>query len=152
MKRFSTLLLLMIITVATMQAQNSFNSKPDAIVGTYRVVHDGEVSKVRVYRCGDGSYAAQCIYLQDSIDKKTGKLRLDSKNPDKNLRTVPCNKVVILRALRYNAKKQRWDGGRIYDPTRGIKAHCTCEFEPDGRLKLRGSVMGIGETIYWIKL
>ena len=88
MKRFSTLLLLMIIMVATMQAQNSFNSKPDAIVGTYRVVHDGEVSKVRVYRCSDGSYAAQCIYLQDSIDKKTGKLRLDSKNPDKNLRTV----------------------------------------------------------------
>ena len=69
MKRFSTLLLLMIIMVATMQAQNSFNSKPDAIVGTYRVVHDGEVSKVRVYRCSDGSYAAQCIYLQDSIDK-----------------------------------------------------------------------------------
>ena len=152
MKRLSSMVLLLFVGLAGLHAQNSLNGKPDAVVGTYRVVHDGEVSKVRVYKCSDGSYAAQCIYLQDSIDKKSGKIRLDTKNPDKNLRNVPCNKIVILRDLRYNAKKQRWDGGRIYDPTRGIKAQCTCEFMPDGRLKLRGSVLGIGETIYWIKL
>ena len=144
--------LLMVLFLTPSWAQNSSNSTPDAIIGTYWLKHEGEVSKVRVYKCKDGSYAAQCIYLQDSLDKKTGKIRLDTKNPDKSLRNVPCNKIIILRDLRYNAKKQRWEGGRIYDPTRGINAHCTCEFEPDGRLKLRGSLLGIGETIYWIKM
>ncbi len=143
---------MLLAVVAGLHAQNGLNGSPDAVVGIYRVEHDGDVSRVRVYKCKDGSYAAQCIYLKDSVDKKTGRLRLDTKNPDKSLRSVPCNRVVILRELRYNAKKRRWDGGRIYDPTRGIRAHCTCEFEPDGRLRLRGSVLGIGETIYWIKL
>ena len=143
---------MLLAVVAGLHAQNGLNGSPDAVVGIYRVEHDGDVSRVRVYKCKDGSYAAQCIYLKDSVDKKTGRLRLDTKNPDKSLRNVPCNRVVILRELRYNAKKRRWDGGRIYDPTRGIRAHCTCEFEPDGRLRLRGSVLGIGETIYWIKL
>ena len=97
MKRFSTLLLLMIIMVATMQAQNSFNSKPDAIVGTYRVVHDGEVSKVRVYRCSDGSYAAQCIYLQDSIDKKTGKHSALQQSSHPSRLAIQCQETALGR-------------------------------------------------------
>ena len=152
MKRLFALVLLLFVVFSALHAQSSLNSIPDAIVGIYWVVHDEDVSKVRVYKCTDGSYAAQCIYLRDTIDKKTGKIRLDTKNPDKSLRNVPCNRIVILRNLRYNAKKQRWDGGRIYDPTRGIKVQCTCEFTSDGRLKLRGSVLGIGETRYWIKM
>ncbi len=142
----------LLVMAMPLQAQNSKNDSPDAIVGTYRVTHDDDVSKVRVYKCKDGSYGAQCIYLQDSIDKKTGKVRLDEKNPDKSLRNVPCNRVVIIRGLTYNAKKRRWDGGKIYDPTRGIRVSCTCEFMPDGRLKLRGSVLGIGESVYWLPI
>ncbi len=152
MKRLSTIVLLLFVGYTSLYAQNSLNDRPDAIVGTYRVEHDGEVSKVRMYKCKDGSYGAQCIYLQDSIDKKTGRLRLDTKNPDKSLRNVPNNRVVILRGLTYNAKKRRWDGGKIYDPTRGIRVSCTCEFMPDGRLKLRGSVLGIGESVYWLPI
>ncbi len=106
-KIFVFSILLLGLVAMPLQAQNSKNENSDAIVGVYKVNHDGEVSKVRVYKTADGSYEAQCIYLQDSLDKKTGKLRVDEKNPDKSLRTVPCNKVVILRALRYNAKKQR---------------------------------------------
>ena len=141
-----------LLSLMPLWAQESLNARGDNVVGMYRVVHGSEVSKVRVYKCKDGSYAAQCVYLQDSIDKRTGRLRLDEKNPDRSLRTVPCNKIVILRDLRYNAKKQRWEGGRIYDPTRGIRAHCSCEFLEDGRLKFRGQVLGIGETIYWQRI
>jgi hypothetical protein len=28
-------------------------------------------------------------------------------------------------------------------------ANCTCEFLQDGRLKVRGSILGIGESVYW---
>jgi uncharacterized protein (DUF2147 family) len=54
--------------------------------------------------------------------------------------------------LKYNKKKCRWEDGKIYDPTRGIKANCQGEFTDDGRLKIRGSLLGIGETVYWTRL
>lgn len=149
MKNLITLLVVLLSAFPVAHSQNNSNTNPDAIVGVYRIVHKGDVSKIRIYKCSDGSYEAQCIYLQDSIDKKTGKLRLDTKNPNKNLRNVPSNKVILITGMRYNAKKQRWDGGRIYDPLRGIHARCTCSFTDNNQLKLRGSVLGIGETIYW---
>ena len=139
----------MVLSSVMAWAQNSKNNQPDAIVGVYRVEHGDQLSKVRVYKDRDGSYAAQCIWLRDSIDPATGKLITDTKNPDKSLRNTPCNRIIIIRNMRYNSKKQRWEDGKIYDPTRGIKANCTCEFLQDGRLKVRGSILGIGESVYW---
>lgn len=143
------LFILMAVLICPAMAQNKKNSNPDAIVGTYSVEHAGQQSKVRVYKDKDGEYTAQCIWLLDSINSETGKLRTDTKNPDKSLRNTPCNRIIIFRHMQYNSKKNRWDDGKIYDPTRGISANCTCEFLPDGRLKVRGSVLGIGESVYW---
>ena len=143
------LLLLTTLLLYPIMAQNSKNSRPYAIVGTYRVAHGGQLSKVRVYKEKNGDYTAQCIWLRDSIDPATGKLITDTKNPDKSLRNTPCNRIIIIRNMRYNSKKHRWEDGKIYDPTRGIKANCTCECLQDGRLKVRGSVLGIGESVYW---
>ena len=144
-----TILLLTTLFLCPAMAQNSKNSRADAIVGTYRVEHAGQQSKVRVYKEKNGDYTAQCIWLRDSIDPATGKLITDSKNPDKSLRNTPCNRIIIFRNMQYNSKKQRWEDGKIYDPTRGIVANCTCEFLQDGRLKVRGSILGIGESVYW---
>ena len=44
------LLLLTTLLLYPIMAQNSKNSRPDAIVGTYRVAHGGQLSKVRVYK------------------------------------------------------------------------------------------------------
>jgi len=148
MKKIS-LLFLVVAILGTAMAQNDKNTRPDAIVGTYSVNHGGQQSKVRVFKAKNGTYSAQCIWLKDSIDAKTGKMVVDEKNPNKSLRTTPCNKIIIVKGLEYNSQKKRWDGGKVYDPTRGITANCTCEFTDDGRLKMRGSLMGIGETIYW---
>lgn len=145
-------LLLFLASFLSAPAQNSKNNTPNAIVGTYSVNHGGQQSKVRVYKEKNGTYTAQCIWLKDSIDPKTGKMVVDEKNPDKSLRHTPCNQIIIFHSLEYNAKKHRWDSGKVYDPTRGIVANCTCEFQQDGRLKMRGSLMGIGETILWTPL
>ena len=140
------------LTCISVSAQNSKNDNPDAILGTYSVNHGGQQSKVHVYKDKNGTYIAQCIWLKDSINRKTGKLVVDEKNPNKDLRNTPCNQIIIFRGLKYNAKKRRWDSGKVYDPTRGIVANCTCEFQEDGRLKMRGTLMGIGETILWTPL
>ena len=148
MKRLLIILLAM-ATMGVCAAQNSRNGKADGIVGIYKAEHQGQVSKIKVYKDKNGTYTAMNIWLQDSIDSKTGKLRLDEKNPDKRLRATPCNKIIIFKGMVYNEKKHRWDDGEIYDPTRGLNANCTVEFQADGKLKVRGSKGPFGETVYW---
>lgn len=151
MKKIAFLLILSAVCCCAM-AQKRSNNNPDAIVGTYKVDHGDQHSKVRIYKDNDGNYTAQCIWLRDSLDPKTGKIYTDIRNPNKSLRTVPCNKIIIFKGLKYNAKKKRWEDAKIYDPTRGIRANCTAEFTDKGTLKIRGSVMGIGESVIWIPL
>ena len=124
---------------------------PDDIAGVYFVSHEGEESRVRIFREDDGSYSARVLWIRDSLDRD-GNLRLDEKNPDRSLRDVPCNRILIMKGLKYNPAKDRWDDGKIYDPTRGIRANVMCEFGTDGRLRVRGSILGISQSVYWDKV
>ena len=81
-----------------------------------------------------------------------GKLKTDVKNPDKSRRYTPCDRIVLIENMKYNEKKACWSDARIYDPVRGIKANVSCSFEKPGVLKVRGSLMGFGETVYWTKV
>ena len=143
-----------------LQAQElPVNSDPDGITGTYFVSHEGENSKVRIYAAQDGSFTAQIIWVEDRLDSD-GNVRLDEKNPDKSLRTTPCDQITIIEGLEFNPAKKRWDKGKIYDPTRGIRANVSCVgiranvscvFVSPDSLKVRGTLMGFGETIYWTR-
>lgn len=50
------------------------------------------------------------------------------------------------------ASKKQWDGGRIYDPQRGLVVNLTIRKLPDGNLSVKGSLMGISETFTWNRL
>jgi len=126
------------------------NDRPDNILGEYRVTRDGEESKVRFTKEPDGTYKAQVFWVKNDKDKN-GNKRLDGKNPDKSLRNTPCDRILLIWNLKYDEAKKQWSGGKIYDPTRGIRANVTCTFEVDGNLKVKGSLMGISETVSWIK-
>ncbi|MCQ2135831.1 MAG: DUF2147 domain-containing protein [Bacteroidales bacterium] len=133
-------------------AQNALNDSPDNIVGTYYAVQSGNESKVKISKAADGSYSARIIWVKNSVDPATGKKYTDVKNPNRALRDTPCDQIQVFWGLKYNADKKCWMNGKIYDPTRGLNANCNVEFAADGRLKIRGQVMGIGETVYWKKL
>ena len=124
---------------------------PDRIVGVYYTVHQGEESKIRVFKEDDGSYTAQVIWVRDNLDEN-GEVEKDVKNPDKSKRDTPCDQIVLIEKMTYNEKKDSWGDAKIYDPTRGIKANVTCSFESVSKLRVRGSVLGIGETVYWDKI
>ena len=151
MKKLFTALLVTMFVFTGVMAQNALNNAGDNIVGTYMGSQNGEKFKAKVVKLTNGKYRGQIIWMENPNDAQ-GKRRLDTKNPDKNLRNTPCDQVVLFSGLEYNAKKKRWDGTKIYDPQRGMRANLTVEFENDGRLKLRGSVLGIGETVYWTKV
>lgn len=132
-------------------AQSTLNSKADNIVGEYLTDRGGSKSKVRVTKAADGTYTAQIFWVENPNDAN-GKKRKDVKNPDKKLRNTDIDKVMIVKGLKYLKSDKQWGDAKIYDPSKGIRVNVTAEFESEKKLKLRGTVFGIGTTIYWQKI
>lgn len=124
------------------------NDKADNIVGTYAGGSGKDAFKVKITKLQDGTYKGQVCWVAELYDAN-GVMDVDDKNPDKSLRNTPADKIVLFTGLKYNAKKQQWDGTKIYDPNRGIRVSMTATFDNPKVLKIRGSVLGIGETEVW---
>ena len=139
------------LSVVPVFAQVSLNGKADNIVGEYLTDRGGSKSKVRVAKAADGTYTAQLFWVENPNDAK-GNKRKDVNNPDKNLRNVDIDKVVIVKGLKYLKDDKMWGDAKIYDPSKGIRVNVTAEFVSANKLKLRGTVFGIGTTIYWQKI
>ena len=130
---------------------DDMNSKADNIIGDYLVDHKGEKSKVKIFKNADGSYTAQVFWVQNRTEKD-GSVRKDAKNPDKALRNVDCDKIVIFKGLKYDASSRSWTGTTIYDPVRGINASLKASFNDSKTLSLKGTKMGFSETVFWTRL
>ena len=126
------------------------NDKAGNIVGIYNCGAGKDAYKVQISALPDGSYKGAVCWTADPYDAD-GKLKTDVKNPDKSLRSVPLNKIIIFSGLQYDAEKQQWSGAKIYDPGRGIKVKMTARFEGNKKLVVRGTVLGIGESVTWTK-
>ena len=151
MKKILFLLTVLSVCVFPAVAQNALNTKADNIVGTYGGKQGNDRFKAKIVKLTDGSYRGKVIWLEHDKDAK-GNKKLDSKNPDEKLRNTPADQIILFSGLKYNAKKQRWDDTKIYDPQRGMRAKMTAQFTADGKLSIRGSVLGIGETVSWEKI
>ena len=150
MKKFFMLMLCSMMSVCPVFAQG-INDKADNIVGEYLTDRGGSKSKVRITKNAQGTYDAQVFWVENPLDKE-GKKRKDVKNPDKTLRNVDIDKVVLVRGLKFDAEDKEWSGAKIYDPTKGIRVNATAKFESANKLKLRATILGIGQTIYWQKI
>ena len=150
MKKFLFALLALVAFVAPVSSQN-LNDNGDNIVGEYLTDRGGSKSKVRVTRNDNGTYTAQVFWVENALDKN-GNKRKDVKNPDKNLRNVDIDNVILVDGLKYDAQDKKWGGTKIYDPTKGLKVNVSAEFIEPTKLKLRGTIMGVGVTLYWQKL
>ena len=151
MKRLIIIVFCLMASLYCAFAQSSLNSSADNIIGIYAVNHHGESTKVRVYKQANGTYVAQVMWVANRLDEN-GNVRVDEKNPDKALRNVECDKVILIKDLAYDSEKQRWGDTKVYDPTRGIRANVNCEFMENGTLRVRGSLLGFSQSIYWKKL
>lgn len=138
-----------LLFMVSSQAQE-MNSNGDNILGEYISDRGGSKSKIRVTKEADGTYMAQVYWVEKEFDEN-GNKRKDVKNPDKKLRNVDIDKVVLIKGLKYNAKKKKWNGADIYDPTMGMKVSVDVEFISPTKLKLFGNILGIGKKVYWEK-
>ncbi len=147
---FMTILCALAMTLPAV-AQDKLNSKGDDIVGEYLTDRGGSKSKVRVTKAADGTYTGQVFWVEKPNDEK-GNKRKDVKNPDKALRNVDIDKVVVFKGLKYDSEDKEWSDTKIYDPSKGLRVNLTAEFVSKDKLKLRAKILGIGTTIYWQKL
>lgn len=150
MKKLLMTLMLCVFAVTCAVAQNALNNAADNIVGTYSGDQNGDKFQAKIVKLSNGTYQGQVIWMANDKDSK-GNKRYDTKNPDKSLRNTPCDRIVLFSGLKYDADKKQWGDTKIYDPQRGIKAKMTAMFEKDGRLRVKGSVLGISESVYWTK-
>ena len=132
-------------------SQSTLNTKADNIIGEYLTDRGGSKSKVRVTKAADGTYTAQLFWVENPNDAN-GKKRKDVNNPDKSLRNVDIDKVVIIKGLKFIKEDKKWGGTKIYDPSKGFRVSVEAEFVEPGKLKLFGNIWGIGTTIYWQKI
>ena len=131
-----------------------FAQNPNYIVGVYYVVDEDskEESKIRIYKKGN-CYEGQVIWLQETKDKN-GNTKIDSKNPDPNMRQVTCDRLIIIKELKYNEKKNRWEDGKIYNPLSGKYYDVMAEFKDPKTLKITGylGIKALSRSIIWEKI
>lgn len=151
MKKTVFILTLLTILPFMVKAQSPLNSNPDSVLGIFLVPDDGNDSKVEFTKNADGTYDCTIIWMENPIDPSTGKPWLDMQNPDKSQRGKPCLGLQIIKGLKYDSEKKRWGGTKVYDSNRGIKANVRIVFSSDGRLCLKGAILGIGKTAYWVR-
>ena len=127
----------------------------DRIVGVYYVVEEesGEESKIKIARDEDGTYYAQVVWMKNP-NMPDGSPKLDFNNPDPALRTVHADRIKIMTDLQYNAKKQEWEHGKVYNPVNGKFYKSYMAFVGKDRLKVRGYLgfSMLGRTLYWDKV
>lgn len=126
-------------------------SAADKIVGVYQVEEEGRQSKVRFTKCADGTYQGQIIWLSQP-NNSDGTRKMDVKNPDPAKRNTPADQVVIVYGIRYDAKKNAWNGGRVYKPINGKTYKVECSFDDATTLRVKGSLGPISLSRYWKKV
>lgn len=146
--KFITVLIITLFCTHVVTAQNVLNNRADNIVGTYEGVQEGYKFKAKIVKLTDGTYRGQVFWMENGCDAQGNKL-LDTKNPDRSLRSTPADRVILFSVLTYDDKRHEWNGCKIYDPLRGIRAKMVATFTADGQLRIKGSLLGISESVYW---
>jgi uncharacterized protein (DUF2147 family) len=118
-----------------------------------KVWYNGDkTSKIEIYLAKNGTYCGKVTWLNEPIDKDTGKPKLDKENPDEKLRSQPIQSLVIMTGFKKNPdNKDEYIDGKIYDPKKG-KTYCGKITFKGKSLDLRGylcSLTFLGRNEVW---
>jgi len=98
-------------------------------------------AQVEIYE-QNGKVNGKIVWLQKGPDTK------DVHNKDEKLRTRKLMGVNILSGL--TEKKEKWEGGRIYNPKNGKDYKCSIWMDGN-KLKVRGYIGFLYETQTWTR-
>lgn len=150
MKRFLMLMVAGVFALSATVASASTNDG-DRILGVYKAVKDGAVSKVRISKIGDNAYKAQVFWVEKATNPD-GSVRTDLKNPDPAKRNTPSSQIVLIEKVSYVAEDGEWKNGNIYDPTSGKVYRTVVDFKDEKTLRVRGYLGPFSKSLYWYRL
>lgn len=124
----------------------------NAILGNWVV--DGGSARIEI-EASESGYSGRIMtlkeptYRADEQQGKVGQPRLDSHNPDPQLRERPLVGIKLLNGFRFDG--QEWVDGTIYDPNNGKTYQSTLSLQPNGELHVRGyvGISLVGRTTVW---
>lgn len=127
----------------------------DSVTGVWFT--EGNKSKVEIYREGS-EFKGKITWLKEPVypadHESAGQQKTDHNNPDEALRQRPLVGLNLIWGFRYNENDKRWVDGTIYNPEDGKNYYCSLQIEPDGSLKVRGSLDAwgwVGKTQIWTR-
>lgn len=93
---------------------------------------------IEVYKISN-QFKAKVLWFNDTDDlNRPMKKRLDVHNPNKSLRNRLILGMDVLDGLSYNTEKNRWEKGRIYDPSSGRHWSSVVYFNEDNQMEVKG--------------
>ncbi len=126
-------------------------SQADKVVSLW-LTQDGD-SQVKIYKSADGKYFGQIKWLKNPTEE--GKAKLDKHNPNDKLKSRPIFDLVILSGFKFDAGKNQWVDGTIYDPKSGKTYSCYMWFDDKdpNTLHVKGYVgfSWIGKQVAWTR-
>jgi uncharacterized protein (DUF2147 family) len=137
------------IFMSNLFAQKS-NTNADAIIGVW--LSENGRAKIKIERYGE-KYSGKIFWLIEPIDPKTGKPKVDVKNPNEKLRDRPLLGMVNLLGFKYKGKNE-WGDGTVYDPGSGKTYDSNITLEDPNTIEVRGyiGISIIGKTIVWTRV
>lgn len=112
---------------------------------------------VEVYQKADGKYYGRIETLTMPVyteGEHAGKERMDLENPDPNLKGRKLVGIDFVSSFDYSEEKDKFENGKIYNPTNGKTYHSYMQLQKDGRLLVKGSIDKgglLGKKQYWTR-
>lgn len=144
MKNLKITLVILCLTLFA-QAQNK------KIIGVW--LNQEKTSRVEVFE-ENGKIFGKVVWLENNKNKDGSSPRTDYNNPKTELQKNKLIGTRILKNLQWDAAESEWSKGEIYDPKTGKKYSCFAVLQKDGKLFIKGFVLGmsfIGKSTLWTR-
>lgn len=132
-------------------ASTGIFAQAGSIVGHW--LSEDRDAQIEVYRVPGSKFNGRIVWLEEPLNDE-GKPKVDDKNPDVALRDRPTLGLEILKDFTFNASKQEWEKGTIYDPKSGKTYDAFMRLDGNNILRLKGFVLGmrfLGRESVWTR-
>lgn len=105
---------------------------------------------IKISKYGD-YFSGRIVWLEEPNDEKTGKPKVDKKNPDVKRQNTPILGLLLMQGFKFDDGV--WSDGTIYDAESGKTYSCTIKLKDKNTLEVRGfiGISLIGRTDVWTR-
>src|SRR5208283_2325158 len=154
MRMFSPRLILvssvltLLLCLPLLSRANAAEKQPDP-VGVWSTADNQ--SHIKIEPCGN-KLCGTIVWLKQPLNR-AGKDKVDSNNPDPNLRTRKIVGLALVSGFQPGTDFKTWTNGSIYDPANGRTYSCTMTLQDTNTLLIHGYIgfSLLGKTQIWTR-